>query len=360
MQVIPRQDNIKPFLLLDGHGSRLEFPFLKYINTPEDHWVVCLGVPYGTALWQVGDSKEQNGSFNIAITKAKQQLLEFRESKCLSAKLQSTYLIPLINKAWANSFARVSKNKYAICDRGWNTLNKILLTIPEIRATMTDEERRKEEISDSIILPNRFSDADTETNTVFVTAIADSSDNHSIASSLNYSKGTSAFCLGVILKQEQLMEAREKINMEKLEGKTLVEKLKEAKRVTAGICYKIGTSRLGKDVFAVSKESVENKKLALINKMNEDEKTYLKLKKDADELMSMNKPVEKLNNKELNTLLKSLRRKGDSSLPTRKNDMIMTYNNWKNREPLTFDYENTIEHADEKNDVDMTGNFLMV
>ena len=73
--------------------------FLKYINTPEDHWVVCLGVPYGTALWQVGDSKEQNGSFNMALTKAKQQLLQFREKKCLSGKLVSTDLIPLINKA---------------------------------------------------------------------------------------------------------------------------------------------------------------------------------------------------------------------------------------------------------------------
>ncbi len=62
MQVIPRDDDVKPFLLLDGHGSRLELPY---------HWVVCLGVPYGTALWQVGDSKEQNGAFNIAFTKAK-------------------------------------------------------------------------------------------------------------------------------------------------------------------------------------------------------------------------------------------------------------------------------------------------
>ena len=51
LNVIPRNDNLKPFLLLDGHGSRLEMPFLQYINNPEDHWVVCLGVPYGIALW---------------------------------------------------------------------------------------------------------------------------------------------------------------------------------------------------------------------------------------------------------------------------------------------------------------------
>ena len=58
-------------------------PFLKYINTPTDHWVVCIGVPYGTALWQVGDSKEQNGSFNMAISKANQEILEFKKKTYL-------------------------------------------------------------------------------------------------------------------------------------------------------------------------------------------------------------------------------------------------------------------------------------
>ena len=37
---------------------------------------MCIGVPYGTALWQVGDSKEQNGSFNIVMYRAKKELLE--------------------------------------------------------------------------------------------------------------------------------------------------------------------------------------------------------------------------------------------------------------------------------------------
>ena len=37
---------------------------------------MCLGVPYGTALWQVGDSKEQNGSFYISMAIAKMDLLD--------------------------------------------------------------------------------------------------------------------------------------------------------------------------------------------------------------------------------------------------------------------------------------------
>ena len=74
--IFNQTNRVKPFFILDGHKNRLELPFLQYINTPKDHWVVCIGVPYGTALWQVGDSKEQNGCFNIAMTKSKQELLE--------------------------------------------------------------------------------------------------------------------------------------------------------------------------------------------------------------------------------------------------------------------------------------------
>ena len=57
--------------MLDKHGSRLELPFLKYINDKTTEWCVYLGVPYGTAYWQVGDNKEQNGSFNMAMTDVK-------------------------------------------------------------------------------------------------------------------------------------------------------------------------------------------------------------------------------------------------------------------------------------------------
>ena len=86
--------------MLDGHGSRLELPFLQYINTPRDHWVVCIAVPYGTALWQVGDSKEQNGSFNIAMYRAKKDLLEKKDQLGMHDDgLVDTDLMSLINIA---------------------------------------------------------------------------------------------------------------------------------------------------------------------------------------------------------------------------------------------------------------------
>jgi len=65
-----------PFLLLDGHGSRFELPFLDYIRNDETKWKVCIGVPYGTNLWQVGDSAQQNGAFKSRLSEEKALLLE--------------------------------------------------------------------------------------------------------------------------------------------------------------------------------------------------------------------------------------------------------------------------------------------
>ena len=66
---------LNPFILLDGHGSRFELDFLKYVNKKETKWEVCIGLPYGTSYWQVGDSSEQNGCFKMSLTRAKQELV---------------------------------------------------------------------------------------------------------------------------------------------------------------------------------------------------------------------------------------------------------------------------------------------
>ena len=67
----------------------------------------------------MGDSKEQNGSFNIAITQAKQDLLEKKDALGLYDEgIVDTDLMPIVNSAWKRSFGRVEKNRNAISDRG--------------------------------------------------------------------------------------------------------------------------------------------------------------------------------------------------------------------------------------------------
>ena len=81
--VMPRVDGVKPFFHIDGYGSCFGLDFLSYINSPEHEWVVCIGTPYGTALWQVGDSKECNVLLNITLTKVKQDMLDDNTKMCM-------------------------------------------------------------------------------------------------------------------------------------------------------------------------------------------------------------------------------------------------------------------------------------
>jgi hypothetical protein len=54
--VFDHSTGLNPFLLLDGHTSQFELDFLTYIHQRETKWDVCVGLPYGTSYWQVGDS----------------------------------------------------------------------------------------------------------------------------------------------------------------------------------------------------------------------------------------------------------------------------------------------------------------
>jgi hypothetical protein len=75
LDLFDRSMGLKPFLILDGHGSQFELESLEYINKEEHKWCVNIGLPYGTSYWQVGDSIEHNRCFKMALTKAKQALV---------------------------------------------------------------------------------------------------------------------------------------------------------------------------------------------------------------------------------------------------------------------------------------------
>jgi hypothetical protein len=71
LDVFPRTEGGPlPFCLFDAHDSRLQVPFLEKVNKKmfgKPMWKVCIGLPNGTSKWQLGDSKEQNGSWKIAM-----------------------------------------------------------------------------------------------------------------------------------------------------------------------------------------------------------------------------------------------------------------------------------------------------
>jgi hypothetical protein len=96
---------------MDGHGSRFDVDFLPYRNEPEHEWFVCIGVPYGAHLWQVGDASSMNGCFKMGVTKAKEEPQTFRLRTITKPQFLPSDVIPIVKKALACSFARTSHEK---------------------------------------------------------------------------------------------------------------------------------------------------------------------------------------------------------------------------------------------------------
>ena len=349
LDLFPRKEGVKPFLLLDGHGSRLQLPFLQYINKPKDYWVVCIGVPYGTALWQVGDSKEQNGSFNIAMTKAKDELLSFKESIGLSNGITPTDMMPIINDAWKKSFARVNMNKNAISDRGWNPLNRALLLNDELRATMTAKESTQQYSSTHNILIPHNKLSSTPNNNDSSTTSTETDDNSErtlsnnlplITDALNTTVGTAGDCMKALISSKLLQETRERIKEDMQKGKTIKEELMKATRITASIVIKAGSFRLSQDVFEAHKETEKDKRNALIEKLKNEEERYNKYVKAAEKVWEVKEKVEDMTIKELTDICRPLKRKDDGPMPKKKTELIAKYKEWYGRPVPTFNVAN--------------------
>jgi hypothetical protein len=101
-----------PFLLLGAHDSRLQVPFLKYVNGESHKWKVCIGLPNGTGKWQVRDLSQQNGQYKVKMTQEKGNLVLFKTRIGIeTALINKSDVIPLVNRIWPKSFVRKEGNK---------------------------------------------------------------------------------------------------------------------------------------------------------------------------------------------------------------------------------------------------------
>ena len=146
-----------PCLLVDGHGSRLSIPFLRYINNLDSSgkkvpdanhsWNCYLGLPNATAYWQVGDSSQQNGRFKSYIRREKESIRKQQRKYREPIKIERFHVVPMVTSVWNDCFGDEDGNKKAILERGWNPLNRGCLVHPDIEKTKpTDYNTDSEEI----------------------------------------------------------------------------------------------------------------------------------------------------------------------------------------------------------------------
>lgn len=114
--------------------------------------VYVIGVLYGTRLWQMGDSKQQHGTYKITLSIIKQMILELKTWLMMQqSSIGANKFIFLINYVWATSFAQVEPNKYDITERGWNTLNRCNLLDNQLYSTISIDDVTKDSI-DVVVL----------------------------------------------------------------------------------------------------------------------------------------------------------------------------------------------------------------
>ena len=208
-----------PGAILDGHGSRLSDVFMRYINNLDEDgnavpganhkWNICLGLPNGTAYWQVGDSSEQNGMYKNPTREAKEVIRVDQRINCERIKISRHHVLLIMSKVFDRSFGNVEGNRNAILQRGWNPLNRGCLSHPEVLKT---KKVRIDSVTLSQLTESDMSESQSESQIAM--AATNRADPTRLAG-MNVSEGKAQHYLSVLTTSTNRCEAREKHHQEK-------------------------------------------------------------------------------------------------------------------------------------------------
>jgi hypothetical protein len=325
--VMDRTNAKQPVLLLDGHHSRFELPFLHYIHDDNHPWTVCLGVPYGTHIWQVADSPEMNGSFKIALYKAKREYLQCKSND--NQKFVPTDVIPLVNIAWEKSFARHEYVRRAIIKRGWGPLNFVLLDHPKLRPMVPTENETASQTTNEN--KSRQSNTETSTSTTVVDSQATLTDdgvaaaNKNIMLEVNMSGKVCTAYMDCLMdetaRRQGSTRRKEERNKLRLEQGANFDKLAGITKVTSG-------QLAMNDVFCITRqvgEIVYDKKQEELMKKNEvRQRQQLQKEKESKIFrVAYRKYVknERLLTVDIRSLLKRVKQPDDSPIKSKMVDL---------------------------------------
>ena len=340
--VYERHPNDYPFLMLDGHHSRTCFEFTDYVNTPIHKWGACIGVPYGTHIWQVADSSELNGCFKIALNREKMAYIKHRGVN--ERTFKQTDIVPLVNKAWKKSFARKDIAKKAIVDRGWSVLNYCLLDDPRI---IKQSNSATSSSTEEITIASGSTSSSITTNTS-VNEVVGLNTNGPVFTSYLYQ----------IMAEEAKSQGRKRVFEEQknqlAEKKRLIDDLEEGGNLSSGQLAIKNHYALDKELRqAYKKNKVEKKRVsdqqdkARNDRTKNDNKRFLhasiKYKASGRNNLQVN---------EMRALMKRIYRKGDSPMKTKVVDVQAQFSKRERRVMEYLDPTcNLFEAVDDDNEM---------
>ena len=147
----------------------------------------------------------------------------------------------------------------------------------------------------------------------------------------NFQSGFSATCLDHISQCNDMHKARERIRKRQEDGMTIAEQLSKCAKLPAGNIVKAGTNRLGKTILDLIIERLNMKERELQKKIETERQEWTKTLHKALEFLKTEKPKDELTVKEHEIVLQSLRRNKTEKIPTRKQDLIALFDDWKDR-----------------------------
>ena len=160
---------------------------------------------------------------------------------------------------------------------------------------------------------------------------------------LNYTSGNSAIVLDTIVAEKDLMEARERNRLKKMEGNDIKNKLAAVKTVTAMFHFNNLGCVIGKDALQKKQHIVAIQQSKILQARKKEESVFQEKKLKYEEIVALNLSDDKLKNDQLKTLLAYKKRKLDKPFSgLNKKNLLQLWKEWKNRieEPPTF--ENSI------------------
>ena len=248
-----------PFFLLDGHVSRIDEGYLRYINDESHEWDVGVGAPYGTSHWQFHDDKRQNGTFKSILSKEKSAFFRKKRSHGLPAELLPQEIVIVAQSAIMKSFMRLDWAQSALAHRGHHPYNRAPLDDPQILATAPDETQkertrilRSRGVDNSVSMPAPPTQRDllTTGSGHLAGGLAAAAAVSESIGELNHT-GQTADDLLTLMQNEKSKSAGRRRTMD-TSGVVSAEELKKRyaqhRRFTTGVVFGQGDAKLGPEV----------------------------------------------------------------------------------------------------------------
>jgi hypothetical protein len=253
--------------------------------------------------------------------------------------IQHSDIIPIVNYAWTRSFANTQINLQATRERGWDPLNQILLTHPDIASS-------KSVVVDSNIQDHRNIDIEITRGLIALeingvsqqSTFSNGSDvmvpNNDVIvpekyvdfDELNFNEGYAGHVIQSILNKSQRdAQTVKNIKLKSNHGNGFVASMKNVKRWSAGVILKKCKRHLDKEVLEMAASAKRKKDDTFRDRIRKLHNDFLKKK------LAFDNAIKELNAMKTKTsigiplkLLKPLvvwkKRKGDKPTPVKRKE----------------------------------------